>query len=109
WQRLVGGCGFGHACKDGEPMASHVSSQDVGVPLSRPSKGENGRVQREERRPVGGRPDLSPLRAATPTLPSSCHCPGRWRWGVALGACWGAVKAVGLGRAGGEGAPPDAA
>jgi len=28
---------------------------------------------------------------------------------MALGACWGAVKAVGLGRAGGEGAPPDAA
>ncbi len=90
-------------------MASHVSSQDVeAVPL-RSIEGRNragtagGEVARR------GRPDLSPLGASALTLPSGCPASGRWRWGRALLACWGAVKAVGLGRAGGEGAPPDAA
>ena len=35
-------------------MASHVSFQDVGAHLSRPSKDGNGWVRREERWPVGG-------------------------------------------------------
>ncbi len=56
-----------------------------------------------------GRPDLSPQCASALTLPSCCPVPGRrggaglsWRGGVGVGA-------VELGRAGGEGAPPDAA
>jgi len=89
-------------------MACHVSNQGVGESLPRPSKRENGRVRWgvEARR---GRPDLSPLRASALMLPFSCHLPGRRRWGRALLAWWGWVGAVGVGRAGGEGAPPDAA
>ncbi|MFL5627597.1 MAG: hypothetical protein ACJ788_18620 [Ktedonobacteraceae bacterium] len=89
-------------------MASHVKYQDVGVCLSCPSKRENGAVRRRGRRPEGRWPYLWPIRACAVTPPTCCHAPGR-RWGVALSACWGAVKAVGLGRAGGVGAPPDAA
>src|SRR5436309_2569043 len=81
WQWLVGGRGFGYACKDGEPMASHVSSQGVGESLFCPSKRENGRVRRGERRPAGGRPNLSPLRAATVLFLPCCPVPGRRRWG----------------------------
>ncbi len=89
-------------------MASHVSSQDVGDTLmfleARSGCGlVDGGVARR------GRAYLSPLRPCTATPPACCHAPGRWRWGVALSACWGAVRVVGLGRAGGEGAPPDAA
>src|SRR2546428_2448533 len=46
WSRCVGGRGFGDACKDGEPMASHVSSQGVGAYLSRPSKREDRKSTR---------------------------------------------------------------
>ncbi len=47
---------------------SHVSGEDVGERLSRPSKGENGRLRRGERRPVGGG------FISRPPYPSA------WRW-----------------------------
>ena len=90
-------------------MASHVSYQDVGDTLSRSSKRENGAVRWGGRRPEGRPAYLSPLRACAATPAACCPLPAKGRWGMALGACWGAVKAVGLGRAGGVGAPPDAA
>jgi len=77
-------------------MASYVSSQGVGESLFCPSKGENARVRRGERRPVGGRPDLSPIRAAALMFPPCYPVPGRRRWGMALGACWGAGKRGGV-------------
>ena len=85
-------------------MASHTPVQDVGAALSRPSKRHQAGKQRGGRRPAGGglisrlsRPEYH----ARPWL-SSCRKKVVGR---------GMVLAVGgwLGRAGGEGAPPDAA
>ena len=90
-------------------MASRTHIQDVGAAFSRPLKRHQGGKQRGGRRPEGRWPYLWPLRACAATPPACCPLPAKGRWGMALGACWGAVKAVGLGREGGVGAPPDAA
>ena len=76
-------------------MASYRHVQDVRATLSRPSKRHDAGLQRGGRRPAGGglisRPWLSSCRMKV--------------------VGWGMVEALGvwLGRAGGEGAPPDAA
>ena len=85
-------------------MASHTRLQDVGASLSRPWKNHSAGRPRDGRRPAGGGliSGLSRSRFhARPWLSSSrMKVVGR---GVAL------VMGVWLGRAGGEGAPPDAA
>ena len=90
-------------------MANDRRREDVRAFLSRPStKHQAGRRRVGKGRPAGRRPDLWPLDMAG-TLAPGCAVPGTRGWGMALSACWGAVKTVGLGRADGEGAPPDAA
>ena len=89
-------------------MANEKRREDVRAFLSRPSSNDQAGRRRGGRWPEGRRPDLWPLHMAG-TLPPGCAIPGTRGWGMALSACWGAVKTVGLGRAGGEGAPPDAA
>ena len=85
-------------------MASHTQVQDVGAALSRPWKHHDAGRQRDGRRPEGGGPISRPCRCeyhGCPRLSSSrMKAVGR---GVVL------VMGVWLGRAGGEGAPPDAA
>ena len=85
-------------------MASYRHVQDVGAALSRPSKKHQAGTQRGGRWPAGG------------GLISGLCCSGLHGrpW---LSSCrmkvvgWGMVLVIGvwLGRAGGEGAPPDAA
>ena len=85
-------------------MASHTRLQDVGAPLSRPSERHDAGLQRGGRRPAGGGlisgPCCSGLNARPWLSSSRMKVVGR-----------GMVLALGewLGRAGGEGAPPDAA
>ena len=90
-------------------MASYVSSQGVGESLFCPSEGENARVRHGERRPVGGglisRPSVPLLSCFPLAILSQAGGGGGWLWGR-VGE---RGSAVGLGRAGGEGAPPDAA
>ena len=85
-------------------MASHMHVQDVGATLSRPSKRHDAGLQRGGRRPAGGGLISGPSRSGHNSRPwlSSCRM-------KVVG--WGMVEIVGvwLGRAGGEGAPPDAA
>ena len=85
-------------------MASYTRLRDVGASLSRPSKKHQAERYRGGRWPEGGGPISGPSRSglnARPWLSSSrMKVVGR-----------GMVLAMGawLGRAGGEGAPPDAA
>ena len=85
-------------------MASYTLVQDVGVSLSRPSKKHDAGLQRGGRRPEGGGPisrlSRSGLNGRSWLSSSRMKVVGR-----------GMVEALGawLGRAGGEGAPPDAA
>ena len=85
-------------------MASHTRLQDVGASLSRPSKKHQAERQRGGRWPAGGGPISGPCRSDFHSRPwlstSRKKVVGR-----------GMVEVVGvwLGRAGGEGAPPDAA
>ena len=85
-------------------MASQTHVQDVGTAFSRPWKHHDAGRQRGGRRPEGGGLISGPCRCeyrGCPQLSSS-----RMKvvgWGVVL------VMGVWLGRAGGEGAPPDAA
>jgi len=85
-------------------MASHTRLQDVGASLSRPRKNHHAGRQRGGRRPTEGGPISRPCCSghnARPWLSSSrMKVVGR---GMVL------VLGVWLGRAGGEGAPPDAA
>ena len=89
-------------------MASYVSDQDREADLSCPSKCKNSGLRRGVRRPAGGGlisrlsvPLLFCFPLAVLSQVGGC--------GVGLSWVGGVVKAVGLGRAGGEGAPPDAA
>ena len=85
-------------------MASHTRLQDVGAPLSRPSKNHHAGRRQGGRWPAGGGPISGPccsgLNARSWLSSSRLKVVGRGMV-LALGA-W-------LGRAGGEGAPPDAA
>ena len=85
-------------------MASHTRVQDVRTAPSRPSKKHDAGLQRGGRWPEGGGPISRPCR---------CEYHGRsWlsssRMKV-VGRGVAEVLGVWLGRAGGEGAPPDAA
>ncbi len=85
-------------------MASQTHVQDVGAALSRPPKKHQAERQRGGRRPEGGG-----------LISRLCcphhHCCPRLSWSRMKVVGWGMVEVVGvwLGRAGGEGAPPDAA
>ena len=85
-------------------MASYTLVQDVGVSLSRPSKKHDAGRQRGGRRPEGGGlisgPCCSGLNGRPRLSSSRMKVVGR---GMVL------LMGVWLGRAGGEGAPPDAA
>ena len=85
-------------------MASHTRLRNVGAPLSRPSKRHDAGLQRGGRRPAGGGLISGLSRSGLNSRPWLSSC----RMKV---AGWGMVEVVGvwLGRAGGEGAPPDAA
>ena len=85
-------------------MASHTRLQDVEASLSRPSQRHHAGRHRGGRRPEGGGLISGPCCSGLNARPwlSSCRMKVVGRGMVlALGA-W-------LGRAGGEGAPPDAA
>ena len=85
-------------------MASHTRLQDVGAPLSRPSKNHHAGRRRGGRWPAGGGLISGLCR-------SGLSCRSRlssWRIKV-VGRGMVLVMGVWLGRAGGEGAPPDAA
>ncbi len=85
-------------------MSSHVSSQDVKASLSRPWKRDHAGRQRSGRWPEGGGPISRLSRSEDPSRPwqaSSYNKRVGRRVAVVMGG-W-------LGRAGGEGAPPDAA
>ena len=85
-------------------MASRLRMQGVRAPLSRPSERHHAGLQRGGRRPEGGGPisrlSRSGLNGRSWLSSSRMKVVGR-----------GMVEALGawLGRAGGEGAPPDAA
>ena len=83
-------------------MASHTHVQDVGAALSRSWKHHDAGRQRGGRRPEGGGlisgPCCSGLHSRPWLSSSRMKVVGR-----------GMVMGVWLGRAGGEGAPPDAA
>jgi len=85
-------------------MASRLRMQGVRAPLSRPSERHHAGLQRGGRRPEGGGLISGPCRSDLHGRPwlSSCRM-------KVVG--WGMVLVIGvwLGRAGGEGAPPDAA
>jgi hypothetical protein len=85
-------------------MASRWRMQDVRAALSRPSKRHHAGRQRGGRRPEGGGLISGLSRSGLHSRPwlSSCRM-------KVVG--WGMVEVLGawLGRAGGEGAPPDAA
>jgi hypothetical protein len=85
-------------------MASQTHIQDMGVTLSRPWKHHDAGRQRGGRRPAGGGLISGPCCSGLHSRSwlSSCRM-------KVVG--WGMVEVVGewLGRAGGEGAPPDAA
>jgi hypothetical protein len=85
-------------------MASQTHVQDVGTALSRPWKHHDVGRQRGGRWPEGGGPISRLCRSQHHSRPWLSSC----RMKV---AGWGMVEIVGgwLGRAGGEGAPPDAA
>ena len=85
-------------------MASHTHVQDVGVSLSRPSKKHDAGLQRGGRRPEGGGLISGPCCSGFNGRPwlSSCRMKVGGRGMVLVIGVW-------LGRAGGEGAPPDAA
>ena len=90
-------------------MAGYVSSQEVRGTLSPPSKGAKGRVRRVEWWPAGG--GLI-SRLSVPVLSRSPRAVQAHEGGGGAGLSWRGgvwVGAVELGRAGGEGAPPDAA
>ena len=85
-------------------MASQTHVQDVGAALSRPPKKHHAGRQRGGRRPAGGG-------AISRLSRSGLHCRS-WQSSCRMKVVGrGLVLAVGawLGRAGGEGAPPDAA
>jgi len=84
-------------------MASYVSSRDVGGSLSCPAKDDGG-IRRVEWWPGGRAAYLWPVRAFAVTFPSGCTLASKRRRGVA----WVSWR-MQLGRAGGAGAPPDAA
>jgi len=85
-------------------MASHTRLQDVEASLSRPSQRHHAGRHRGGRRPEGGGPisrlSRSGLNGRSWLSSSRMKVVG---WGMVL------VIGVWLGRAGGEGAPPDAA
>ena len=85
-------------------MASYRHVGDVGAALSRPWKQHDAGRQRGGRWPAGGGLISGPCCSGLNARPwlSSCRM-------KVVG--WGMVEALGvwLGRAGGEGAPPDAA
>ena len=85
-------------------MASQTPVQDVGASLSRPWKHHQTGRQRGGRRPVGGAPISRLFRFASHgrSWQSSSHMKLVGRGFVLAVGAW-------LGRAGGEGAPPDAA
>ena len=85
-------------------MASHTRLQDVGASLSRPWKNHRAGRQRGGRRPAGGGLISGPCCSGLNARPwlSSCRMKVAGRGMVLLMGVW-------LGRAGGEGAPPDAA
>ena len=85
-------------------MASYTLVQDVGVSLSRPSKKHDAGLQRVGRRPAGGGPISGSCCTDLHGRPwlSSCRMKVVGRGMVLAMGVW-------LGRAGGEGAPPDAA
>ena len=85
-------------------MASHWRIEDVGAALSHPRKRHHAGRRRGGRWPVGGGLISRLSRAEYHARPWLSCC----RMKV---VGWGMVLAVGgwLGRAGGEGAPPDAA
>ena len=85
-------------------MASRLRMQGMRAPLLRPWERYHVGRQRGGRRPEGGGPISGPCRSDLHGRPwlSSCRM-------KVVG--WGMVLVIGvwLGRAGGEGAPPDAA
>ena len=85
-------------------MASYRHVQDVRAILSRPSKRHDAGLQRGGRRPAGGGLISGLSRSGLNSRPwlSSCRMKVVGRGMVLLMGEW-------LGRAGGEGAPPDAA
>ena len=85
-------------------MASHTPMQDVGAALSRPWKQHHAGGQRGGRQPAGGGP--------ISRLSRSGFYYRTWQTSFRNRVVgWGLVLAMGewLGRAGGVGAPPDAA
>jgi hypothetical protein len=85
-------------------MASYRHVQDAGATLSRPSKRHDAGRQRGGRWPEGGAPISGPCRSQH----HSRSWLSSWRMKV-VGRSMVEVMGVWLGRAGGEGAPPDAA
>ena len=85
-------------------MASRLRVQDVGATLSRPSKKYQAERRRGGRRPEGGGLISGPCCSQHHSRPwlSSCRLKVVGRGMVEVLGVW-------LGRAGGEGAPPDAA
>ena len=85
-------------------MASYTRLQDVGAPLSRLSERDDAGLQRGGRRPAGGGLISGPCCSGFNGRPwlSSCRMKVVGRGMVLAMGAW-------LGRAGGEGAPPDAA
>jgi hypothetical protein len=79
-------------------MASHTRFQDVGASLSRPWKNHRAGRHRGGRRPAGGGLISGPCRSGLNSRP--------WLSSSSMKVL---VMGVWLGRAGGEGAPPDAA
>ena len=85
-------------------MASQTRVQDVRMALSRPSKNHDAGRPRGGRWPEGGGLISGPCRSGLNCCPwLSSSCMKVVGWGMVL------VLGVWLGRAGGEGAPPDAA
>ena len=85
-------------------MASHTPMQDVGAALPRPWKQHQIGRRRGGRRPAGGGPISRLSRSGLNSRSWQSSFRNKW-----VGR--GLVEALGawLGRAGGEGAPPDAA